>query len=185
MIDTICALVDWKCNLKCSYCCNEIPRFRNQIKPIAFADIDWKKYPNVCISGGEPLLFPERVKRICVAALDAYKILYTNGVFLTEGMADDLSRWGIAAVNVGLHVEKSFDVLIKRICYNVRYQNFNTRFHVRNIYRPLVYKWEAQGINFRYWKMGDCDRPNEDRVIITDRNKLEGTECPLPLLTQV
>lgn len=185
MIDTLRALVDWKCNLSCSYCCNDIPRFREQIKPVAFADIDWQKYPNVCISGGEPLLFPERVERVCRAARSSFKVLYTNGIFLSAPVMEQLYTWGVDAINVGLHEPKSFNRLVERITDLALESPISVRFHIRDIYSPMVDKWKTRMassvVSFRLWKMNDCDRDNEERVIITD---WKDSEEPCPSITQ-
>ena len=173
IIDTLRALVDWKCNLSCSYCCNEIARFREQIKSVAFTDIDWQKYPTVCISGGEPLLFPDRIARVCRAAPNAFKILYTNGTLLNQGAIQHLRFWQVNAINVGLHEPKSFNILIERIRKLAIESPIDVRFHMRDIYRPMAEKWIPLGVQFRYWKMNDCDRANEDRVVITDWNDSE------------
>ena len=185
MIDTLRALVDWKCNLSCSYCCNEIERCRSQIKPVAFADVDWQRYPTVCISGGEPLLFPDRVRRVCKVAPNAFKVLYTNGIFLNENFMHELDRWGVRAINVGLHEPRSFNRLIERIKPLVLQSPINVRFHVRDIYRPMMEKWETcGGVVLRYWHMNDCDRDNEDRIVITDWNDSEEKECHQESTTQ-
>ena len=113
-IDTLRILVDWKCNLSCSYCCNEQPQIREQIKPVSMKEINFTRYKVVCITGGEPLLFPLRVVAISQLARfsKAFVVLYTNGTFLNATMADMLMRAGVQAINVGLHEPKAFGQII-------------------------------------------------------------------------
>jgi hypothetical protein len=80
---------------------------------------------------------------------------------------------GIDAVNVGLHEPRSFSKLILGCQGALNGLEVELRFHVQNIYRQDVKTWEALGTKFRYWKMNDCDRANEERVIITDWKDLE------------
>lgn len=58
MKDTLRLLITWECNLKCTYCCNEIPSVREGIEEIVFVDYvaSLKNYSILCVSGGEPFL---------------------------------------------------------------------------------------------------------------------------------
>lgn len=167
MIDTLRVLVSWKCNLTCSYCCNEQPRFRDPIRPTKLSEIDFSRYQNVCISGGEPLLFPDRIRAVCSLAQDSTIILYTNGVFLNAGMAGMLEQWGVDFVNVGLHEPKSFAKLIESVSQAVLFTKLAVRFHIQDIYETQITRLFPD-VPVRFWKMDDCDRANEERVVLTD-----------------
>lgn len=171
MIDTIRVLVSWACNRHCSYCCNEKPEIRRQFRLVRLQDIDFSPYQTVCISGGEPLLNLERVKDIC-DRLDygQFAVLYTNGDMLTRTTGRLLRSWGIAALNIGLHGPADFQK-IPTVCFDMGGLGFSLRFHAQDIYEDtLRAKYgccTAVDDNFfRFWKMDDCDRPNEDRVIL-------------------
>ena len=60
-LDTLRILVSLKCNLHCSYCCNEQWSIAKKFEGCTLNEIDFAPYKNVCISGGEPLLFVNRV----------------------------------------------------------------------------------------------------------------------------
>jgi uncharacterized Fe-S cluster-containing radical SAM superfamily protein len=165
MIDTLRVLVSWKCNLHCSYCCNDIPEFRKDIKEVRFEDIDWEKYKNVCISGGEPLMFLDLTRRVALAASRSFKILYTNGILLDKGTARQLGWWGINAVNVGLHYPESYDILIHRVLEATAGNPYLVRFHLNEMAAGRTADiWP--GVEFRYWRMNDCARDNEERIVL-------------------
>jgi organic radical activating enzyme len=164
--DTIRVLVDWKCNLKCSYCCNEQDRFRSQFTHIQLSAIDFSRYETTCISGGEPLMFMNRVVAVSERArlAKSFVVLYTNGILLTPAIADMLMMCGIQAVNVGLHYAAMFPVLIPRITEALVDTGISLRFHANEEYSAIQ---QAHPDNaFRLWKMDDCDRENEERVIL-------------------
>ena len=164
MIDTLRVLVDWKCNLKCSYCCNEQERFRKDIKPVRLDDIDFAKYKTVCISGGEPLLFPDRIYAVCQRVpREALIVLYTNGLLLTPSMAGRLWGFRIYTINVGLHIPSTFDAIIRKAVGSCHSQT-DLRFHAQDCHSYLADLYPDQ--KFRFWKMDDCDRENEERVVL-------------------
>ena len=166
--DTVRILVDWKCNLKCAYCCNEQERFRKNILPIKLEDIDFSKYKFVCISGGEPLLFMERIKAVADKAREhgAFIIIYSNGIYWTTEKAIQLKNWGIDAANIGLHFPTSFHSIIHRVELATLGLPISVRYHVWDKYKSeMEEKYPA--IPFRFWTLNDCDRDNEDRFVLT------------------
>lgn len=168
MKDTLRILVSWKCNLRCPYCCNEQPRFRNEITPTTFEDVNWGGYENFCITGGEPLLNMDLVEKVC-AKIPKGKltILYTNGLLFNRPIAALLQAWGIQCVNVGLHAEPTFAGIIDKVIDAARGTRLSIRFHANEIYRERLEK-EFPYATFRFWKMDDCDRGNEDRIVLKD-----------------
>lgn len=166
MKDTLRVLVSWKCNLKCSYCCNEQEQFRKDIRPVKIDDINWGNYNVYCISGGEPLLNPLKVYE-GLDRCDKSKmiILYTNGILLNSLYAKAFAARGVKAINVGLHNPKQFDSIIRQVLFATKETKLSVRFHAQDIYQEeLMAKFP--GVNFRFWKMNDCDRDNEDRVVL-------------------
>jgi molybdenum cofactor biosynthesis enzyme MoaA len=165
MKDTIRILLGWRCNLSCAYCCNERPQFRDQIKPVRLNDIDFAQYKVVCITGGEPLLFMDRLHDVCVRVPShRLVVLYTNGVRLDRQHAERLAWEGVNAINVGLHVPQTFDWLIQRVTRATKGLGMSVRFHVQDIHTDLADRYPDT--QFRTWKLDDCDRDNEERVIL-------------------
>lgn len=165
--DTLRVLVSWKCNLKCSYCCNDtLPEIRASIRPTTLESLDFSKYKVVCISGGEPLLFLNRVYETCIRARGRYIVLYTNGLLMTPRIAGDLAIWGVNAINVGLHEPKTFHTLIRKVWNSVQGLPMSVRFHVEDTHTDLAI--QHRGLNFRFWHKDDCERDNEDRVVLEE-----------------
>lgn len=167
MIDTLRVLVSWTCNLKCSYCCNEQERFRKDIHPTTLDAINWNAYKVFCISGGEPLMFMPKIREVCNRIpADTLKILYTNGIFLGARVADILVELGIQAVNVGLHEPKSYRRIIENVTKATAGKELSVRFHAQDIHMDWL-TTEFPDVSFRFWKMNDCDRDNEHRVVLS------------------
>lgn len=171
MKNTLRVLVGWGCNLHCAYCCNRQERFRSQFKTIPFSDIEWQRYPVVCISGGEPLLFPERVEKACRAAVGKLIVLYTNGTGLTQLMAQAWRKWGVRAVNVGVH---GGDFAAASVVSNAltcfKGTGIALRFQAQDVHREY-FEMVHPGVIFKFWRMDDCDRENETRVIVQEWSK--------------
>ena len=172
MKDTLRILVDWKCNLKCTYCCNEQQRFRSKIVPLPIGQVVdlmlQSSYRTICISDGEPLLFLDRVLRLARTALaDQTVVLYTNGIYLNRSVAGVLAAVGVDAINVGLHYPQMFDRIIRGVRDACAGLPFSVRFHVEDCYRDQVLEDVYPGLQFRYWKRDDCERDNEDHVVVS------------------
>ena len=167
-VDTLRVLVDWKCNLTCIYCCNEQARFRSAILPVALSSINFTKYKTVCISGGEPLLFPGRVVILSekARAAGAFVVLYTNGTLMTPELSEILMLAGVQAINVGLHVPESLERLIRKVGAYTADSGMQVRYHLCDSYRSLELEKDFPRAAFRYWAMDDCDRDNEERVVL-------------------
>ena len=169
-IDTLRVLVDWKCNLSCSYCCNEIPEIRAGVRAASLDSVEWDKYDVFCISGGEPTLFMNRVKAVCdriPAGREIY--FYTNGTMLSREYVKQLCEWGVGGINVGLHMPQTFKAIIRSVLINTGESDIAVRFHVQDIYKDhqAVAEMETD-VGFRFWKMDDCERENEDRVVLQE-----------------
>ena len=165
MIDTLRILVDWTCNLSCSYCCNLTPSIRQSIRQVYPDEIDWNKYKVFCITGGEPTIFPDRIQNICSRIPpNRLIVLYTNGTLLNPFLAQSLALWGVRAINIGLHYPKTFTRLIEKALGAVKGLGMSVRFHVQDIHAGFCSQYPD--LSFRLWKMDDCDRPNEDRYIL-------------------
>lgn len=188
MKDTLRILVDWKCNLKCDYCCNEQQRFRDKIVPLPIGQVValmlHSSYKTICISGGEPLLFLDRVLRLARTALsDQTVVLYTNGIYLNASVAGLLAAVGVDAINVGLHIPQTFDRIIRGVRNACADLPMSVRFHAEDRYRDQVLEDVYPGLQFRYWHRDDCERDNEDHVVVSDWT--DGRAQPEPTVTQI
>lgn len=167
-IDTLRLVVSWECNLYCTYCCNEIPYFRQQFRPLSLDSIDFEKYANVCVSGGEPLLDLSLLENVLGRIpSDKTVILYSNGTLLNKENAKMLERSGVKHVNIGLHFPGSFSSLIKNCTEAVSETSLKVRFQAQDLYQEALVK-AYPDLSFRFWKMNDCDRANEERVFLKD-----------------
>lgn len=168
-IDTARILVDWECNLSCTYCCNEQQRFRKDISPVHVDYIDFSKYKFFAISGGEPLLFMNRIDYLMtkIVPVKGFSILYSNGILMTRPKADILHMMGIDAINIGLHYEKSFRHIIKNVSECTSRTRMSVRFHLWDKFKSLNLENEFPDVVFKYWAMDDCDRDNEDRFVLS------------------
>lgn len=164
--DTLRVLVSWECNLRCSYCCNNQERFRKDIHPKTLDEIAWGDYSVFCITGGEPLLNLPKLQQV-LSRCDQSKmiVLYTNGLLLDAETAKFLQNNGVKAINVGLHLFNSFDFIIQRVLKATAGTGLSVRFHAQDIHQKNL-EQRFPGVIFRFWKMDDCDRGNEDRVIL-------------------
>jgi organic radical activating enzyme len=98
-------LVGLSCSFKCDYCCNLIPQMIEKFSQIKMDDLAHilPKYPNVCISGGEPLL-PIHTKRTTTIASLAkgnvyiYTNLYNWNHDIHSRLINTITGW-----NIGYH----------------------------------------------------------------------------------
>jgi molybdenum cofactor biosynthesis enzyme MoaA len=120
----------------------------------------------VCISGGEPILFLDQVKRVCERAEGKFIVLYTNGTKMTPQIAGDLAAWGVNAINVGLHQPSTFHPLIRKVYNSFQGLQVSLRFHLEDTHTDIAL--HHPGLSFRFWHRDDCERDNEDRVVLTE-----------------
>lgn len=166
-------LVGLGCNLDCSYCCNKSPAVRSQFfTGYTTATIRYHEYRDICISGGEPLLYLEKVWDIVARAKYAgcNSYLYTNGTLLTQDRLKRLLKAGVHCVNVSLHDGPGFEEQLEYI-HNLYIHNLK-RWHPAKV-RISV----PEGVNVPPYyvvrrftiKAGvDCISPNEDIYLLKD-----------------
>ena len=168
-IDTLRILVDWKCNLKCPYCCNEQEHNRSQFREVTMNDIDFSQYANICISGGEPLMFINRIEEVTKRlTANQFAILYSNGILMTKEIAQRLAGMGIKAINIGLHYPKSFHKIIANVLACTENTGISVRFQVWDKYVDMNLETAFPTAKIKYWVMDACDRANEERVVLTN-----------------
>lgn len=92
-----------RCNLTCEYCCmKDNDTYWSFVNQSAFG-IAIKRYDEIAVTGGEPLLEPEKlVQFICLLKYfnkDAKIYLYTNGHLLQSEIAATLKIAGLTGIN--------------------------------------------------------------------------------------
>lgn len=167
MKDTVRIIMFLECNFKCSYCCNEKEKFSSQFVEMYFSQIDFSKYSAVCISGGEPFFRKNEMYEVLDRIPRELPIfLYTNGFLITDQDLLLLRKYNIKCVNIGVHGVNQ------------------PKFINKDLERFLPVRWQAQDKNrekllamyperiteenSKFWKMDDCERINEDWILLKD-----------------
>lgn len=167
MIDTLRLILFTQCNMSCSYCCNEQEQFNKLFVKKTFKEIDFNKYQNICITGGEPFL-DKRFFYVILNSISEFKkvYIYTNGLLIDWDDIFLLKKFdNIKGINIGLHtipqlkrikpIEKYLPV---RFCMNEEMKQSFLK----------VYKHRLNAGNIKTWKLNDCLRPNEDWVLLKE-----------------
>lgn len=131
-----------------------------------FRDVDWAKYDEVSLTGGEPLLDVPRTARIigAIRTLNPYcKIwLYTNGTKLQIETARFLKMVGLSGITVSLHTRLD-PVILAAVAtmMSLRFLANKKEFTGWEIF------CDQYEVPYRIWKMDDCyDMEPEDRFIL-------------------
>lgn len=175
MIDTLRLMITRECNLKCSYCCNEKPELMGDFERIECSKLPrllWgaggEDIRNVVITGGEPLLRLDRIRRLIGGwpgpMYPNTLIVYTNGLLMNIGTAHFLANAGVTALTVGLHHPAQFDQVIRNCSSFAGLPGCTVRYNVRDVYRDTGLELAHPGCEFKYWHMDDCARDNERRI---------------------
>ena len=108
------------------------------------------------------------VEKVCKAIPEGKTvILYSNGILMDRFAAMDLQTWGVRYINVGLHVPGTFNAIINKVSNATFGTRLGVRFHAQDIYeKELTARFP--NTSFRFWKMDDCDRDNEDRIVLKE-----------------
>jgi organic radical activating enzyme len=172
--DTLRLILWLDCNMTCYYCCNENEKYSSQFIEKKLKDVDFSKYKNVCITGGEPFLYPQTVFNVLtVIPKDKNIYIYTNGILLYYNIIKKLRKYNIKGINLGIHqhfqltqipayLDKAF---AKRVRYHIEDKKVD---EMKAKYNRL------NDDNVRAWHKNNCDMPNEDWVILKDLPKVVG-----------
>lgn len=113
-------------------------------------------------------MFLDRIGQVVSRILNNQLIiLYSNGILMTNEIAQYLDNLGIHAVNIGLHYPKSFKNIIRNVTKCTEGTKLSVRFHVWENYKSMNLEQEFPNAHFKYWQMDECDRDNEERVVLT------------------
>ncbi len=158
-------IIDLKCNLHCSYCCNELAEVREKFVSKNLQDIDFDAYARISISGGEPFAHKEKLYRALAAiGPDKPVYIYTNGLLYT--FDDALKFYGMDNVrcfNLGLHSIGQ----VKRIPWHL-FPSGRLRLHIEDIRLDAFtehYPW-LQLYIIKTWTRNQCAMPNEDWTVM-------------------
>lgn len=165
-VDTLRLILFLECNMSCSYCCNEQEQFSSQFKKMELGNIDFSKYENVCITGGEPFLNFKLLQTVITHIPASKRIyIYTNGIGIANSHILILSFFSnIKGFNIGLHSKNQLKFVNKRI-----ESFFPVRFMVQDKYYDemlRLYPARLNKENTKPWKLNDCNMPNEDWVLL-------------------
>jgi MoaA/NifB/PqqE/SkfB family radical SAM enzyme len=179
-IDTLRLILSLECNLHCTYCCNNIPEIKETFKPVHLNDINFRLYENVCISGGEPLLNIDLLKKVLklIPRERVNIILYTNGKLLTRRIFDMLYEYGVEHISIGLHTTSPIgfvESILDEYYGTYADGRIRLRFNLNEEYKKYngyLEKKLSQShyTDLKYWKMNDCTRDNEEIFILKGKD---------------
>lgn len=170
MKDTIRLIITKDCNFHCGYCCNEKERFNSQFIEKTLDEVDFSKYQNVCISGGEPFLNYDLMMSIIDSVPNHPIYIYSNGVLIKDRHIKELkSRQNIRGFNIGLHHVNQIKHIIPiekelPVRYMIQDKNYEK---VLSLFPDRLNQ-----NNTKKWTMDQCDMPNEDWVVLVHTHVL-------------
>lgn len=163
--DTAKIVIDWRCNLDCSYCCNKYNYIRDSFTPITMQEIANSHYTDFELTGGEPLL-PQafiKLEDLCVDYIPTGRniYVYTNGVLLNHYKATLMEQWGVTGLNIGYHNGSGLDwKLLNEVNEYLPIRLRVNKDDVKNIPKDLRIG------DIHLWSLGDCDAITTDRFYL-------------------
>ncbi len=166
MKDTLRLLLFLDCNFTCDYCCNLNKDYFSKFVHLHPEEIDFESYENVCLTGGEPFLDPDKVfEYMDLIPSDKTIYLYTNGVLITKEHIQKLRTYeNLGCVNIGLHHKNQ----IRSIEASIEYV-LPVRFSLEDKTASSFCKasnYRVNGANSKQWVRDQCDVFNEDWVVL-------------------
>ncbi len=166
-IDTLRLILFLDCNMHCSYCCNEQKEFNSKFVKKKFEEIDYNKYKNVCLSGGEPFLYKNMLYFFLTYLNKNDVYLYTNGTLIDDNDITQLKEFkNLKGINIGIHHINQ----LRKI--NPLVLELPVRFAVRDINVKeftLKYPDILNETNIKPWVMNDCHMSNEEWVLLDEK----------------
>jgi hypothetical protein len=152
----------------------EDPKMQETFTSCYFRDVDWAKYDEVSLTGGEPLLDVPRTARIigAIRTLNPYcKIwLYTNGTKLDRKVAGLFKTMGLSGITVSLHTEldRMELAVIHCMIMPLRFLSNAEEFERTDEFgNGWEYYCKDYTVPYRIWRMDDCyDMEPEDRFLL-------------------
>lgn len=173
-------IVDWKCNRKCVYCCNEYKEIIDSFKKVKFTELInllfENQYEEIAVTGGEPLLFPYKVLSVIntIKQVSPFSkiFLYTNGDYINEDTFSEFINIfsQINGINIGLHNIPDNYKLDDFIDLYRSFPELSVRFLVQDIHKETLERVHGRRLvyfSISYWKMDDClEMEKEHRVCL-------------------
>lgn len=160
-------LISERCNRDCSYCCNKQEGILDNMTQVPFW-FEWeffKSYEVICVTGGEPMLFPEGVIMFADRVKSLYKDMpvYMYSAQYTKKMEEVLKH--IDGVHFTIHENPSSRDIID--------------FHK---FQELIAREENYGKSFRLYVNPSIDQPLHIIPALWKRVEIAPwkEECPLP-----
>ncbi len=158
-------IITTRCNLCCEYCCNKLAQVQREFTMTTLEQLAALRYDNYVITGGEPLLEPEKLRWVLesLALLDAKLYLCTNGTITPSETDMDYYAGWLDGVNVGYHG----NMLAVRNTVYWRRHIFNTRLDVEDekLTDKIKLYAEQKMVEIHVWHRDDCET-DEDKYII-------------------
>jgi hypothetical protein len=152
------------CNIECPYCCNKQELVRKHFVEKQLEEVDFTKYKNVCITGGEPLISPLYLKMILdlIPGWQNRLYLYTNGLLISEKTEHLLLPF--SGINIGVHDPWQVRSIITKY---PKIFNLPVRFMVEKQHRE-DYCLNIPHCFIKTWEMDDCfnSKHKEEWVLI-------------------
>ena len=177
MKDTIRLILSTKCNLACTYCCNEIDSIKSEFINKSYDNIDFTSYSNVCLTGGEPFIDKTSLYSILMRLPNHLNLfIYTNGLLIEKDdikFLEHLNKIGrikLGCMNIGLYYLSQLDRII-----NIE-KKLPTRFMIQDKKLALFlekYPARLNQDNTKPWYLNDCMMQNEDWVLLNDKTDIE------------
>ena len=173
--DSAKIVVDWKCNLKCFYCCNNLPEVIDTFKPLTLEELVETNYKNYGLTGGEVLL-PDvfkSLKRVMSYIPESGNIyIYTNGTQITNDTVtyygEILSEYNVKGISLGVHSQElDWGALYKMHSLYIPIKIWVLDREEYNI--PLMYGWNKnKPFDITIWKLDDdsCNNVTTDRFFM-------------------
>lgn len=151
-------LITLKCNMNCYYCCNNLKDIRDKFEEKNLKEINFNRFDNICITGGEPLLSRDILAKVIMKIpCNKYIYLYTNGLLLQKPTLELLSRT-IDGFNVGIHNVQQLQNLPEGLFHHKK-----VRFSIedKNYEKFINLRPSLKNCNIKTWKRNKCYNFNE------------------------
>lgn len=162
-------IITEECNLACTYCCNKIPKVRARFMKRALPNL--VLYDNVCITGGEPMLYPKMLWYVASKAEESgcNTYLYTNGTLMNARRVEILKNMRLDGVNVSLHtnIQSLMHYELEKITCAFDDNDWldALRFRIQDTKKHMVP--EGYHRHVKWWHMDDCDT-DEDIILLEE-----------------
>jgi hypothetical protein len=179
-MDTVRLILFLDCNLSCSYCCNEQSQFSSQFQEKYLNEIDWDKYKNICISGGEPFLRKDALYKTINHLFGMRKDLYiyTNGLLIDLFDMEHLKELNpidfecgpyLKCLNIGIHHPSQLKAIHPELEKKLPVRWMCQDLYVDDLMK--LYPDRVNKYNLKGWKLNDCNMSNEDWILLKDWRK--------------